>query len=62
MEIQTKIVQDAQNIYILTPNKIRPSHFDDKRYISSDGITDLAFGHYEINEDCNEQEIADLYR
>lgn len=61
MEKQTKIAKDVHNLYTLTQNKIGLSSFEDKWYISSNGITSLAYGYYEIKKDCrNEQENADL--
>ena len=36
----------------ITQNKVALSPFDDKRYILSDGITTLAYGHKDIP--CND--------
>lgn len=33
-----------------------------KIYISQHGIAILAYGLYDLNQDCNEQEKADLYQ
>ena len=40
------IRSEKHQIYTMNLNKISLSAFDDKRYITDDGITSLAYGHY----------------
>ena len=36
-------------VFTINLNKVGLSPYDDKRYISEDGVTTLAHGHYSIN-------------
>jgi len=43
------IRSDHHKLYTINQTKITLSPFDDKRYLLSDGISSLAYGHYKIN-------------
>lgn len=47
---QNNISSHKHQLYTVTTNKVALSPFDDKRYICSDGISTLPWGHYSIME------------
>ena len=47
------IRSEKHQIYTMSLNKVSLSAYDDKRYITDDGIKSLAYGHYKIKTTSN---------
>ena len=49
MYSKMKLIRSMKHqLYTMEMNKVSLSAYDDKRYISNDGITSYAYGHYRI--------------
>ena len=45
-----KIIRSEKHkVFTISLNKMSLSSYDDKRYLSRDGITSFAYGHYRIS-------------
>ncbi len=51
------IRSENHQLHTITVNKVSLSPFDDKRYLLSDGVTSLAYGHHAIIKDINASDM-----
>ena len=49
-DIMKSIRNDNHNLYTIVQNKTSLSAFDDKRFLLSDGINSLSYGHFKIKK------------